>query len=293
MLRSMTGYGRAEKIDCGYRVLIEIKAVNHRYAEVVVRMPRDYLFAEDKIKKVILERVSRGRLDCYITIDRVERSGSAVILDEELAAQIKSAADSLAERLGMSERLSLSDLISQPDVVKVTQAQEDAELLGSVLVQLAADAADDLVIMRQSEGSRLAQDVRGRIDKLRAIKEAVSTRAPLVVSEIRERLEKRLKELLAGAVLIEEARLLTEVALLADRASIVEELVRLDSHFEQFEDMLGASEPIGRKLDFFVQEMNREVNTIGSKANDLQIAQHVVEMKALLEQIREQIQNVE
>ncbi|MFD2171456.1 YicC/YloC family endoribonuclease [Tumebacillus lipolyticus] len=293
MLRSMTGYGRAEKIDCGYRVLIEIKAVNHRYAEVVVRMPRDYLFAEDKIKKVILERVSRGRLDCYITIDRVERSGSAVILDEELAAQIKSAADSLAERLGMSERLSLSDLISQPDVVKVTQAQEDAELLGSMLVQLAADAADDLVIMRQSEGSRLAQDVRGRIDKLRAIKEAVSTRAPLVVSEIRERLEKRLKELLAGAVLIEEARLLTEVALLADRASIVEELVRLDSHFEQFEDMLGASEPIGRKLDFFVQEMNREVNTIGSKANDLQIAQHVVEMKALLEQIREQIQNVE
>ncbi|ASS75729.1 YicC family protein [Tumebacillus algifaecis] len=294
MLKSMTGYGRAEATDYGYRVLVEIKAVNHRYAEVMVRMPRDYLMFEDGIKKVILERVSRGRLDCYITIEMTERRGSTVTFDEELAVHFKAVADSLAERLGMAERLSLADLLRQPDVVTVRQEESDPEQLGHLLMQLTAVAADDLVSMRQAEGARLAQDLVARIARLRELVGAVSVRSPLVVSDYRERLEKRLREALDGqAFTLDEARLLTEVAVLADRASIVEELVRLNSHCAQFREMIQGAEPIGRKLDFLVQEMNREVNTIGSKANDLQIAQHVVEMKALLEQVREQIQNVE
>ncbi|TCP52447.1 uncharacterized protein (TIGR00255 family) [Tumebacillus sp. BK434] len=294
MLKSMTGYGRAEASDHGYRILVEIKAVNHRYAEVMVRMPRDYLMFEDGIKKAVSERVSRGRLDCYITIEMTEQQGRTVTLDEELAVKIKSAADALAERLGMVERLALSDLLRQPDVMSVTQEESDPELLGRLLLQLTGAAADDLVRMRQAEGARLAVDVKERIDKLRIVTESVSARSPLLVSEYRERLEKRLREALAGqSFVVDEARLLTEVAVLADRASIVEELVRLNSHCAQFDELLLTTEPVGRKLDFLVQEMNREVNTIGSKANDLQIAQHVVEMKALLEQVREQIQNVE
>jgi uncharacterized protein (TIGR00255 family) len=293
MLKSMTGYGRAEATENGYRILVEMKAVNHRYAEVMVRMPRDFLLFEDEIKKIILERVSRGRLDCYITIEKTAEQGRTVIIDEELAVKIKAASDSLAERLGYREKLSLAELLRQPEVVTIKQDEEDPQQLESVLLRLAAEAVDDLIVMRQAEGERLAEDVRSRIARLREITEAVTARSPLVVSEYRERLEKRLREALEGRSFVDEARLLTEVALFADRASIVEELVRLKSHCEQFEEMLHKHEPIGRKLDFLVQEMNREVNTIGSKANDLQIAQHVVDMKALLEQIREQIQNVE
>ncbi|HEU4963624.1 MAG TPA: YicC/YloC family endoribonuclease [Bacilli bacterium] len=293
MINSMTGYGRGEGTANGYRVLVEIKAVNHRYAEVVVRMPRDYLLFEDAIKKTVLQRVARGRLDVYVTVEKLEQAQRTVLIDEELALSLKNAADALSERMGLEEPLTLTELLKQEGVLQVVDTPEDPAQLEELLLTAVGAAADSLTAMRQVEGQRLAQDFATKLGKLRQLVAEIGERSPAVVVEYRDRLEKRLREALDGKVIVDEARLLTEVALLADRASIEEEVVRLHSHFAQFESILQAEEPIGRKLDFLVQEMNREVNTIGSKANDLHIAQHVVEAKSVLEQIREQIQNVE
>lgn len=293
MIKSMTGYGRGEGAGHGYRVLVEIKAVNHRYAEVVVRMPRDYLLFEDAIKKAVLERVARGRLDVYVTIEKIGQANRQVLLDEELALQMKGAVDALSVRLGLSERISLAELLKQEGVLQVVEAPEDPDALEAVLMGAVREAAESLTRMRLTEGERLERDFADRIGKLQHLAASIAERSPLVVAEYRERLEKRLREALEGQVAVDEARLLTEVAVFADRASIEEELVRLNSHFAQFDSILQTQEPIGRKLDFLVQEMNREVNTVGSKANDLLIAKHVVEAKSVLEQIREQVQNVE
>jgi uncharacterized protein (TIGR00255 family) len=293
MIKSMTGYGRAEATGFGYQILAEIKAVNHRYAEVVVRMPRDYLLFEDRIKKTVLERVSRGRLDVYLTIERTEEKARTVVIDEELALQLKAAADRLAERLGLEQSVTVAHLLKQEGVVTVTESAEDPESLGDLVLGTVRDATDALLKMRLYEGERLQNDLALRLTRLGQIVDHLEARSPLVVTEYKERLETRLREMLEGKVHVEEARLLTEVAVFADRASIVEELVRLRSHLEQFASILQAEEPVGRKLDFLVQEMNREVNTIGSKANDLAVSQHVVEAKSVLEQIREQVQNVE
>ncbi|KEO81962.1 YicC/YloC family endoribonuclease [Tumebacillus flagellatus] len=293
MIKSMTGYGRAEVVQDGYRILVEIKAVNHRYAEVVVRLPREYLQFEDPMKKAVSERISRGRLDVFLTVERTGPLGRAVTVDEELALQLKLAADGLAERLGLSESIQLEQILKHPGVLSVVEAVENPEEIGNLLLACSAQAADNLVEMRKQEGERLYRDFVARLEKLRACAAQIEARSPEVVSEYRERLEKRLSDLLEGQGVVEEGRLLTEVAIFADRASIAEELVRLVSHFEQFVQIAQAAEPVGRKLDFLVQEMNREVNTIGSKANDLHIAQLVVEAKSLLEQIREQVQNIE
>jgi uncharacterized protein (TIGR00255 family) len=293
MIKSMTGFGRAEQNQNGYRVLAEIKAVNHRHSEVVVRMPREYLLFEEKIKKIVLEHVSRGRLDVFVTIEKTEQSGRTVVVDQELAVQLKSAADELATRLGMGDTVSLTELLKLPGVITITETADNPEELESLLLGCVSAAVVNLLDMRVNEGQRLAKDMSARIVKLRDIVDRLIERSPLVVDEYRERLDKRLRDLLDGKAVVEEARLLTEVAILADRASIEEELVRLKSHFAQFEGFLQSAEPIGRKLDFLVQEMNREINTIGSKANDLLIAQWVVEAKSVLEQVREQLQNVE
>ncbi|MGZ4134980.1 MAG: YicC/YloC family endoribonuclease [Tumebacillaceae bacterium] len=293
MIQSMTGYGRAEGQQYGYRILVEIKAVNHRYAEVVVRMPRDYLLFEDGIKKAVLERVARGRLDVYLTVEKTDPSKRTILLDEALAQQMKDAVDSLAGRLGLAETITITDLLKQAGIMTVVEEAEDPVMLESFLIGVVRAAAENLALMRLREGERLHSEFLVRLAKMRQLVEAITVRSPFVIEEYKDRLAKRLHEALAGKALVDEARFLTEVALLADRASIDEELVRLSSHFDQFESILQDTEPVGRKLDFLVQEMNREVNTIGSKANDLQIAQTVVDAKSLLEQIREQIQNVE
>ncbi|MCX7568416.1 YicC family protein [Tumebacillus sp. DT12] len=293
MIKSMTGYGRGDRVAQGYRVLAEIKAVNHRFGEVVVRMPREYMLFEDVIKKTVLESVSRGRVDVFVTVEKTEQAARTVTLDEELAAQLKSAADSLASRLGLTDTIPLADLLRQPGVVTVSETADDPEELESLFLGAVREAVQSLLTMRFYEGERLAKDLTLRLSKLGELCAVLAARSPIVVEEYKERLESRMREALEGRAFVEEARLLTEVAVFADRASIAEELVRLQSHLEQFSSILLAEEPIGRKLDFLVQEMNREVNTIGSKANDLKIAQHVVEAKSVLEQIREQVQNVE
>jgi uncharacterized protein (TIGR00255 family) len=293
MIKSMTGYGRAEGQQYGYRILVEIKAVNHRYAEVVVRMPRDYLLFEDGIKKTVLEQVARGRLDVYVTLEKTTPAKRKITINEELAQEMKRAVDSLGERLQLAETITISDLLKQEGIMTVEEEAEDPEQLEGFLLGVVQAAAEHLVLMRLREGERLHNDFLARLTKMRELVDAITARSPMCLEDYKDRLTKRLEEALAGRALVDEARLLTEVALFADRASIEEELVRLSSHFDQFATILCAEEPVGRKLDFLVQEMNREVNTIGSKANDLHIAQAVVEAKSVLEQIREQIQNVE
>jgi uncharacterized protein (TIGR00255 family) len=293
MIKSMTGYGRAEATEDGYRVLVEIKAVNHRFVEVVVRTPREYMMFEDAIKKAVLEHVARGRIDVFLTVERTAEAERTIVLDEALAVKLKSAADRLAEHLGLTETISLAELLRHEGVVTVCEAESSPEELESLVLGTVREAVRGLLSMRMYEGERLANDLTLRLAKLGQLCRELEDRSPVVVEEYKIRLENRLREALEGRGVVDEARLLTEVALFADRASIAEELVRLNSHLQQFAAILKSEEPIGRKLDFLVQEMNREVNTIGSKANDLKIAQHVVEAKSVLEQIREQVQNVE
>lgn len=292
MIKSMTGYGRAELSTNGYRAIVEIKAVNHRYAEFVFRMPRDYLMFEESLKKIVAAHVRRGRLDVYITVEKTSLASHKLSIDMSLAESVKRVADQLESRLGLQNNLTVADMIQIPDLMRIEE-ESDQEIIGPLLEQSVREAVQALVHMRQQEGQRLKLDFHKRLHMLQEIVQQMEKRSPQTVHEYKEKLELRMRELLNGLAKIEESRILTEIALMADRVSIVEELVRLKSHMEQFFQVLQAEEPVGRKLDFLVQEMNREVNTIGSKANDLSLSTFVVEAKSILEQIREQVQNVE
>jgi uncharacterized protein (TIGR00255 family) len=293
MIRSMTGYGRAESSLEGYRATVEIKAVNHRYCDIVFRLPREYLALEDSLRKIVAERVKRGRLDIYITMERIEPGARSLSLDIDLAWRLKGIMDELGEKLGITRHVSVSDLLQFPDLLRVEEEEADQSVIEPLLRQCVREATDALVHMRAQEGMRLQQDFA---DRLRALEELVCRmreRSPQTVQEYREKLETQMRDLLSGFGEIDQSRLLMEVALMAERMNIDEELVRLQSHIQQFFDALNADGAIGRKLDFIVQEMNREVNTIGSKANDFPLSSMVVEAKSILEQIREQVQNVE
>ncbi|WP_380023754.1 YicC/YloC family endoribonuclease [Effusibacillus consociatus] len=293
MIRSMTGYGRGDVVQQGYRAVAELKAVNHRYAEIHVRMSRDLLAYEDSIKKLITEKIRRGRIEVYITFERLSGSVPEIEVNREFARELKKTSDRLAEELGVQSDLSVAQLLQFEGVVQVRTAEEDPEQVQKVIAQAVSQAVDKLLEMRAREGAQLAADFQERLDRLADAVQQMSERSPLVVEDYQERLQKRLQEWLEGKMELDESRLLTEVAIFAERADIDEELVRLRSHIKQFHETLKLVEPVGRKLDFLVQEMNREVNTIGSKSNDLILSQYVVEAKSLLEQIREQVQNVE
>jgi len=292
LANSMTGFGRGEAEGLGYRFSIEIKSVNHRYLEVLVKTPRTLNVFEDPIRKIIQESVQRGRIEIYINSKETEEKKSLVKVDKDLALAYDNSLKELASLLNSAYLTDIYRLVSLPEVLRVEDEETDLEALWPLLAGAVQDALAELLEMRQSEGERLCFDLSARLATLKKITDRISLRAPLVVVEYQERLKERLNNLLSDAVL-DETRLAMEVALFADRAAIDEELVRLYSHFEQFEKILNTAGPVGRKLDFLVQEMNREVNTIGSKANDLEIAQLVVDGKSELEKIREQIQNIE
>lgn len=289
----MTGYGRGEAVLEGYRAVAELKAVNHRYAEINVRMSRDLLAFEDSIKKLIMERIRRGRVEAYITFERLAGNAPEIEVNQQLAKGLKETGDRLAEELGMPADLPISQLLQFEGVIIVRPAEVDPERIQSLLAVSVSEAVQNLVEMRTREGEQLTADFRERLGRLAGFIERMAERSPLVVEDYQERLRKRLQEWLDGKAELDESRLLTEIAIFAERANIDEELVRLRSHVKQFEATLRLPEPVGRKLDFLVQEMNREVNTIGSKSNDLTLSQTVVEAKSILEQIREQVQNVE
>ncbi len=293
MIRSMTGFGRGENLQEGKEFTVEIKTVNHRYSDVSVRMPRQIGFLEERVRELVSKAISRGKADVYITYQNHSDDSKQVTLDEALAKTYISAVEALRDKYDLKDDISVSLISRYPDVLKVEQAKEDEDLLWSLLKVAVDKALHALVTMREIEGEGLKRVLLERADCIEDAVAEIAKRAPDVPKEYKLKLTARIKELLDQQT-VDESRLEMEVALFADRCSIDEELVRLKSHIMQLREALAImDQPVGRKLDFLVQEMNREINTIGSKANDLSITKDVVEVKSEIEKIREQIQNIE
>ena len=292
MIRSMTGYGRGQDTVDGLSVVVEIKSVNHRFYEYTSRLPRGYGFLDDKLKTYLQQRVSRGKVDVYVQIHTLETVGSEVVVDHSLAESYLTALRELAQRYDLREDVSATVLSRYPDILTVRQAAMDEDAVWAAVQQVTDEALTRFVAMREVEGARMREDVLSRADTIRQAVEIVEKRSPETVREHMEKVENRMRELLAG-VPVDEARLLNEAAVYADKVAVAEETVRLRSHLDQLEKLMDSNEAIGRKLDFLVQEINRETNTIGSKCSDLELTRIVVDIKAEIEKIREQIQNIE
>lgn len=292
MIRSMTGFGRGQEIVDGWSIVVEVKSVNHRYFEYASRLPRGYAFLDDKLKGLLQQRISRGKVDVYVQIQAIETAGSEVVVDHGLAESYLKALHELNERYGLRDDVSATALSRYPDVLTVRQAQVDEEAVWNAVSQVAEIALGRFVAMRELEGERMRADVLSRAATIRKAVAIVEEHSPETVRAHMEKVETRIRDLLAG-VPVDEARLLNEAAIFADKVAVAEETVRLCSHLDQLEQLLNSDEAIGRKLDFLVQEINRETNTIGSKCSDLALTRIVVDIKAEIEKIREQIQNIE
>jgi uncharacterized protein (TIGR00255 family) len=291
MVASMTGFGRGRAESSQFSVTAEIKSVNHRFCEFHIRMPRQLLKIEDKIKKKLAETIQRGRVEVYITIGGSGAITRKVMVDWDLLDEYYQYIEKIKERYKLTADVPLKAILERDEIIMIEEVESENEELEKLVLAAVEEAALDLNKMRQSEGEALEKDVYKYLNQLSDRIQAVENLAPTVVEHYRKRLQKRMEDLRAGE--IDEARILTETAIFADKADISEEIARLKSHILQFERTVKLHEPVGRKLDFLVQEMNREVNTIGSKANDSHIANEVVEMKSLLEKMKEQLQNIE
>lgn len=292
MLKSMTGYGRAQKVLHGRDILVEIHSVNHRYFEYSSRIPRTYSYIDDKLKALLKDSISRGKVETIVSINNIEGRDSVIAVNKGVAEGYVTALRGVAEELGLKDDLTLSNLIRLPDVFNVQKVSDDEEEVWSDVRSIAAEAVDGFIRMREAEGERLRDDITSRAETILGMVAEIERLSPLTVNNYRERLYKKLCEVLEEKN-IDEQRIITEAAVFADKIAVDEETVRLRSHIGQLGTMLESSEPVGRKLDFIVQEMNREANTIGSKAQNLDITNNVLSIKAEIEKIREQIQNVE
>ena len=292
MIRSMTGYGRWEEVVYGYDIQVEIKSVNHRYCEYNSRLPRAVAFVDDKLKAHLQQKISRGKVDITVWIDAVEDGISEVHVNKPMAEATLKALKDLGEMYNVKDDISIMQLARQPEVLITKMAPVDEEIVWNALQVVTDKALDSFLAMREREGEKLRNDVLARVDIILEAVSFVEERNPQTVKEHMEKVTARMKELLDSAS-VDEARLLTEAALFADKIAVAEETVRLRSHIDQLKVMVQSDEAVGRKLDFLVQEMNRETNTIGSKCQDLELAKTVVNVKAEIEKIREQIQNIE
>ena len=292
MIKSMTGYGRHEYAAHGRTLAVEVKSVNNRYLDCNVRLPRVYICAEDGVQRRVKQTISRGKVDVYINIENTSEDAVSVTLNQSVAAGYLSALRTMADTFQLPGELSVGLLSRFPDVFLVEKVPEDLEELAADIHLAAEGALADFDSMRIREGEKLAEDLLGRLDTLEGYTGQVEQRSPQTVAEYRARLTAKLQEVLEDRQ-VDEARILTEAAIFADKVAVDEETVRLRSHIDQFRGMLAEGSPIGRKLDFLIQEMNRETNTIGSKCNDLEISTIVVNMKTEIEKIREQVQNIE
>ncbi len=292
MVRSMTGFGRAQGSAAGLEFTVEIKSVNSRYFEFNCRLPRGYLFLEDKLKSFTAERVSRGKVEMYVTIDSGVDDEITVELNKPYADAYIKALRELSENYGIENSVTAADFIGNSEMFKVVKTEIDEESVTAAALSVAGEAIDRFIAMREVEGEKLHTDVKSRVDTILKKVEFVEEKSPETVEAYRQKLEAKIKELLSGAA-YDEARVITETAIYADKVAVAEETVRLRSHMSQLLGMLSEGGAVGRKLDFIVQEMNRETNTIGSKAQNIEIAQTVVDIKSEIEKIREQIQNIE
>ena len=292
MVKSMTGYGRARQTLNGRDITVEVRSVNNRYLDCTVKVPRTYIFAEDAVKARVQKAISRGKVDVFITIDAAAADETVVAVNEPLARGYYEALTRLKDMFSLEDGLNAVTLAKFPDVLTVTKAEEDLESVAADICAVLDEALAAYNAMRTVEGSKLREDIAGRADTIEAVVGRVEERSPQTVAAYREKLLARMQEVLQSTA-IDESRILTEAAIFADKIAVDEETVRLRSHLSQLRTMLESDQPIGRKLDFLIQEVNRECNTIGSKCNDLTIAQDVVNMKAEVEKIREQVQNIE
>ena len=291
-LLSMTGYGSAKGSVEGQEITVELKSVNNRYLDCSVRLPRNFLFAEDTVKQAVSAGVSRGKVDVFVSAQASQDSGTVVSVNEELARGYRDAVAHIAETLGLESGLNAFSLARFPDVLTVERRELDKDKAAAALSEITAKAVEEFNAMREREGERLRRDMLGKLETIEGLVSVVEERSPQTVKEYRERLEARLRDILADRSL-DEQRVITEAAIFADRTAVDEETVRLRSHIAQVRTLLEEGSPLGRKMDFLVQEFNRESNTIGSKCSDASLAKVVVDLKSEIEKIREQLQNVE
>ncbi|MBU5426471.1 YicC family protein [Tissierella pigra] len=293
MVKSMTGFGRGEFNNELYNLKVEIKAVNHRYNDIIIKMPRHISYLEEKIKKIIKSEIHRGKIDVYINLEYINESAIEIKVDVPLARTYKSALEELSTELNLTENVRLYNLLGLSDIIKTERKELDEDTIWFSLKEALNIALNDIMSMKSAEGEELKEDISLKLLAIQNLVLDIEERSPLVVLEYKDKLRERIRELLDKDISIDEDRITSEVVMFADKCNINEEIVRLKSHIKQFVSILNESSSIGKKLDFLIQEMNREINTIGSKANDVLISQRVVEAKAELEKIREQVQNVE
>lgn len=294
MIKSMTGFGRSEYSDGKRNIIVEIKSVNHRYCDVTMKMPRRYSFAEERLKSIVKNIARRGKIDVSIIVENVTENDTSVKLNSMMAKQYYDNLTELKHDFDVAGDITLQFLATLPDVMKAVPSLEDEEEIVQSLSVPVEAAAQKLNDMRVIEGEKLAEDIEKRGDLIREMVKKIEEHSPKVVVSYTEKLRERIKELIGNNVTIPEDRILLEAAIFADKCSVTEELVRLSSHIQQLKSILSKSnQPDGKKLDFLVQEMNREANTIGSKANDIQITNTVLDIKSEIEKIREQVQNIE
>lgn len=292
MLCSMTGYGRGSVEENGRVFTIEMKSVNNRYLDINIRLPRQINSLEDKVRKFISSKVSRGKIDVFINQEKFNEDDFKINVDEKIAKAYYDAYTLLIEKFNLKSEVSLPLLANSNDVISVEKKDDDLDSVWNLLSKALDEAINMFIDMRVNEGLKLSKDIMQRCDLIASYIEKIEIKAPEVVKDFREKISSRVADYLKD-VGIDEARLLNEVAFYSDKTSITEEIVRLKSHIAQFKEAFSSKEPVGRKLDFLVQEMNRETNTIGSKANDLYITGIVIDIKSEIEKIREQIQNIE
>ena len=292
MVKSMTGYGGAKGTEGAYKLSVELKSVNNRYLDTSVRLPRSFMYAEEAVKSAIQTHVSRGKVDVFISFDTASGEGIAVRVNEDLASGYKSAIETIGAKLGINADVTAYQIARLSDVLTLDKKEIEKDEAHKELMQVLEKALTDFDTMRRREGKKLFDDISSRLDAIEEFVTFVEARSPQAVTEYRERLTKKMQEILENKQ-IDESRILTEAAIYADHIATDEETVRLRSHIEQMRGMLTSDTPTGRKLDFIVQELNRETNTIGSKCNNNDITRVVLDMKSEIEKIREQVQNIE
>ncbi len=292
MVRSMTGYGRAQETFEQLNITVELKSVNHRYLEISSKVPRECMFLEDKLKTYIQSKLARGKVDVFVTVNTSALGETVIEINSAFAEPYIAALKTLVIEYGIADDITASSVARNPDVFKISKSLIDEDDTWEKVQRVLESAVNSFIDMRTVEGARLKDDINSRIEVIKTHLEFIEEQSPKTVSSYREKLEQRMRELL-GDVNIDEQRLLTETGIIADKLAVCEETVRLRSHMLQLSNLLESDDAVGRKLDFIVQEMNRETNTIGSKAQDLEIAKAVVDIKSEIEKIREQVQNIE
>ena len=288
----MTGYGRGARIVDGRDLTIELKSVNHRFLDLAFRMPRSFACLEDSLRQLMQSRLSRGHIDVFVTYRNLRDDSKSVAVDHALLNAYRAAMQEMSGLTGLEDNARLTDYARMPDVLRVDEAEEDRDALKALALDCMNDAIDELLAMRVKEGERMGADIEARLCNIEKLTVGVAARAPQVVEEYRVRLTQRVTEIMEGQP-VELARITQEVAMYCDRVNIDEEIARMHSHLKGMRDAMASGAAVGRKLDFIVQEMNREANTMGSKASDIELVSHVVNLKSEIEKIREQVQNIE